>query len=71
MDNKYASCTLTDLAQLAGVDLRTLQDHIEKHHLLVMIELGWRPWNRKLMPPVVKYLRNELIDKTNFTDDPN
>jgi hypothetical protein len=69
MDKRYEACTLTDLAYNAGVDVRTLQNYLDAPHLIKMIELGWNPWRRKLMPRVVRYILTEIIDKPTFNDD--
>ncbi len=64
MEHIYQSCTLTDLARLAGTDLNTFQSWFEPADLKAMIDLGWSPFGRALKPPVVKYIRKKLIDKT-------
>ncbi len=62
MDKRYESCTLTDLARLAGIDLRTLQKKITPDHQRRMIDLGWNAFERVLLPPVVHYVRERFID---------
>lgn len=64
MDKRYDSCTLTDLARLAGLDLRTFNDRISQEDRLDMIRLGWMPHLRMLPPAVVYFLRGKFIDIT-------
>jgi hypothetical protein len=70
MEKRYESCTLTDLAQLAGMDLRTFQKRISPTDLKQMVDLGWNPFERSLLPPVVRYLRDRFVDAPKLMNPP-
>lgn len=61
---KYASTSLTQLAEMADLDPRTLAAYFTTEDLLNMVKVGWNPFlqHKKLPPPVVKYIRDKFID---------
>ena len=61
--NRYKAATFGQLAEAAGVqDVRTFMDWLTREDWKYMIDLGWRPFERLLKPPVVKFLREKFVD---------
>lgn len=61
---KYQATSMTQLAELAGLDWRTLAGYFTTQDFKAMIELGWNPLTQRKMlpPPIVKYIREKFID---------
>lgn len=61
---KYASTSLTQLAQMIDLDPRTFAAYFTVEDIVNMAKLGWNPFlhGKKLPPPIVKYIRDKFID---------
>ncbi|WP_041340256.1 TetR/AcrR family transcriptional regulator [Runella slithyformis] len=61
---KYQATSMTQLAQAAGLDVRTFYGYFTTQDFHAMIDLGWNPHTqkKKLPPPIVKYIREKFID---------
>ncbi len=60
---RYRSCYLSELADVAGVDVRTFRKWFSQEDVDRMVSLGFRSGQRKLGPKVVEFvIENYLPD---------
>lgn len=61
--NRYKATTFGQLAEAAGVDVRTFTSWLDREDWKRLIDLGWWPFQRILKPPCVKFLREKFVDQ--------
>ena len=63
IERSNKSCSLTDLAEMCDVDVKTFQSWITLEMKHEMLDLGWTTFTRKLPPTIVGYLRDKLVKR--------
>lgn len=61
-NKRYLPCTIGDIADSLNISLATIWSWITTEDLHAMIDLGYRPNQKKMQPAVVKFLREKFMD---------